>query len=50
MIPQASRQRRQLDHLERDPLRRIFNRILNEVRGIHRVALDISSKPLATIE
>ena len=33
-----------------DVLRRISNRIINEVRGINRVALDISSKPPATIE
>jgi GMP synthase (glutamine-hydrolysing) len=26
------------------------NRIINEVRGINRVVLDISSKPPATIE
>ena len=31
-------------------LRRISNRIINEVRGINRVVLDISSKPPATIE
>jgi GMP synthase (glutamine-hydrolysing) len=31
-------------------LRRISNRIINEVRGINRVCLDISSKPPATIE
>ena len=34
----------------RDVLRRISNRIINEVRGINRVVLDISSKPPATIE
>ena len=34
------------DHL----LRRVSNRIINEVRGINRVVLDISSKPPATIE
>ncbi len=33
-----------------DVLRRISNRIINEVRGINRVCLDISSKPPATIE
>ncbi len=31
-------------------LRRISNRIINEVRGVNRVVLDISSKPPATIE
>ncbi|MBF0254782.1 MAG: GMP synthase (glutamine-hydrolyzing), partial [Candidatus Omnitrophica bacterium] len=31
-------------------LSRISNRIINEVRGINRVAYDISSKPPATIE
>jgi GMP synthase (glutamine-hydrolysing) len=31
-------------------LRRISNRIINEVRGINRVVYDISSKPPATIE
>jgi len=36
--------------LPADVLRRISNRIINEVRGINRVALDISSKPPATIE
>ena len=33
-----------------DLLGRISNRIINEVRGINRVVLDISSKPPATIE
>ncbi|MGE0141660.1 MAG: glutamine-hydrolyzing GMP synthase [Planctomycetota bacterium] len=33
-----------------DVLRRISNRIINEVRGLNRVCLDISSKPPATIE
>jgi GMP synthase (glutamine-hydrolysing) len=33
-----------------DLLERISNRIINEVRGVNRVALDISSKPPATIE
>ncbi len=33
-----------------DVLRRISNRIINEVQGINRVCLDISSKPPATIE
>ena len=31
-------------------LARVSNRIINEVRGINRVAYDISSKPPATIE
>jgi GMP synthase (glutamine-hydrolysing) len=31
-------------------LRRISNRIINEVKGLNRVCLDISSKPPATIE
>lgn len=31
-------------------LRRVSNRIINEVQGINRVVLDISSKPPATIE
>jgi GMP synthase (glutamine-hydrolysing) len=33
-----------------DLLERVSNRIINEVAGINRVALDISSKPPATIE
>ncbi len=33
-----------------DLLERISNRIINEVRGVNRVALDVSSKPPATIE
>ena len=37
-------------HLERDLVRRISGRIINEVRGINRVVLDVSSKPPATIE
>ncbi len=31
-------------------LERISNRVINEVRGVNRVVLDISSKPPATIE
>jgi GMP synthase (glutamine-hydrolysing) len=31
-------------------LRKVSNRIINEVRGINRVVLDVSSKPPATIE
>jgi GMP synthase (glutamine-hydrolysing) len=37
-------------YLPRELLARISNRIINEVRGINRVVLDISSKPPATIE
>jgi GMP synthase (glutamine-hydrolysing) len=37
-------------YLERDLLRRISNRVINEVRGINRVVLDVSSKPPSTIE
>jgi len=37
-------------YLDRDVLRRISNRIINEVPGINRVVLDVSSKPPATIE
>ena len=37
-------------HLPHELLARIPNRIINEVRGINRVVLDISSKPPATIE
>ena len=37
-------------HLSHELLRRISNRIINQVRGINRVVLDISSKPPATIE
>jgi GMP synthase (glutamine-hydrolysing) len=33
-----------------DLLERISNRIINEVQGVNRVCLDISSKPPATIE
>ena len=33
-----------------DILGRISNRIINEVKGVNRVAYDISSKPPATIE
>ena len=36
--------------LPHDLLARVSNRIINEVRGINRVTLDISSKPPATIE
>lgn len=37
-------------YLPHDVLRKISTRIINEVRGINRVVLDISSKPPATIE
>jgi GMP synthase (glutamine-hydrolysing) len=37
-------------HLSHELLGRISNRIINQVRGINRVVLDISSKPPATIE
>ena len=37
-------------YLDGELLRRISNRIINEVRGFNRVVLDISSKPPATIE
>ena len=33
-----------------DVLAKISNRIVNEVRGVNRVAYDISTKPPATIE
>jgi GMP synthase (glutamine-hydrolysing) len=31
-------------------LKKVSARIINEVRGINRVVLDVSSKPPATIE
>jgi GMP synthase (glutamine-hydrolysing) len=37
-------------HIPYEVLARISSRIINEVRGINRVAYDISSKPPATIE
>lgn len=37
-------------YLPEDVLRRASARIVNEVRGVNRVVLDISSKPPATIE
>jgi len=36
--------------LPHDLLERIANRIINEVRGVNRVAYDITSKPPGTIE
>jgi GMP synthase (glutamine-hydrolysing) len=33
-----------------DLLERLSSRIINEVKGVNRVCLDISSKPPATIE
>ena len=33
-----------------DVLGRVSNRIINEVKGVNRVAYDISSKPPSTIE
>ncbi|MCZ6596309.1 MAG: glutamine-hydrolyzing GMP synthase [Planctomycetota bacterium] len=36
--------------LPKELIGRISNRIINEVRGINRVVLDVSSKPPATIE
>jgi GMP synthase (glutamine-hydrolysing) len=36
--------------LPEDLLARLSNRIINEVKGVNRVCLDISSKPPATIE
>ena len=38
------------EYLPQEVLARISNRIINEVRGINRVVLDISSKPPGTIE
>ncbi len=37
-------------YLPEDVMRRISNRIINEVKGINRVVYDISSKPPSTIE
>jgi GMP synthase (glutamine-hydrolysing) len=37
-------------YLPHDLLQRVSNRIINTVKGINRVVLDISSKPPATIE
>ncbi len=37
-------------HLPHEFLGRVANRIINEVKGVNRVVLDISSKPPSTIE
>ena len=37
-------------YLPHEVLQRISTRIINEVRGINRVVLDITSKPPGTIE
>ena len=37
-------------HLPYDFLAKVSNEIINKVRGVNRVAYDISSKPPATIE
>ena len=37
-------------HIPHEVLAKISNRIINEVKGVNRVCLDISSKPPATIE
>ena len=37
-------------HLPPDLVSRISNRIINEVQGVNRVVLDVSSKPPSTIE
>lgn len=37
-------------HIPHELLAKISNRIINEVKGVNRVCLDISSKPPATIE
>jgi len=37
-------------NLPHELLQRISNRIINEVKGVNRVVLDISSKPPSTIE
>lgn len=37
-------------HIDHDILAQISNRIIREVKGVNRVAYDISSKPPATIE
>jgi len=37
-------------YLPQDVLKRLSNRIINEVKGVNRVVMDVSSKPPATIE
>jgi GMP synthase (glutamine-hydrolysing) len=37
-------------HLPHTFLQMVSNRIINEVKGVNRVVLDISSKPPSTIE
>ena len=37
-------------HIDHEILAQISNRIIREVKGVNRVAYDISSKPPATIE
>lgn len=37
-------------HMPHELLQKISNRIINEVKGVNRVVLDISSKPPSTIE
>ncbi len=36
--------------LPHDLIGKVSSRIINEVRGVNRVVLDVSSKPPATIE
>ena len=47
---ESGRDELELGYLDRELIGRISNRIINEVRGINRVVLDVSSKPSATIE
>ena len=37
-------------HFENNFLQKVSNRIVNSVKGINRVVLDVSSKPPSTIE
>jgi GMP synthase (glutamine-hydrolysing) len=37
-------------HFDMEFLGRVANRIVNEVRGINRVAYDVTSKPPGTLE